>query len=459
MKKSILIGALAVMMLFAFTACEPQATYPTIRNVERIALDGPVFVDGMVFDASRFTVTAFFNDGHSEDVTASAKIDGTKWSDGVVTATLSTATYNGNKYDVTTEKTFDKVPATGYEFSQAAWTIEATADNATKPTKWTYDYASLKAELIESLESGDVTVTASYKDGSIALSVKDIANILSGSTSFEFANAKELADYGLASDKGTVTSTKFVDIPVELSLVVGSGKAVATNISITAEDVTKETSKTEITGIHVLYDVERNSKSIAADVDTLPTLYIGDKVTVTIYKTATLEGEDASTVLESGSEYIPANTDSKLTFTKGAVEITVGKKAVEGTVYYYLNKEIGTVSADVSVPAGENTVVTEAATVTVTLTQNTDTALAKDTVLTGGTDLSSYVKFTASNGLKNLDTEVTDVEYEVYVDNARTYTITDDNQPVWCYVSFDSYGEEILLHTTVNLKTAAGKQA
>lgn len=330
MKKSILIGALAVMMLFAFTACEPQATYPTIRNVERIALDGPVFVNGMVFDASRFTVTAFFNDGHSEDVTASAKIDGTDWdTKGLVKATLSTASYAGTEYDVTTEKTFDKVPATGYEFSQAAWTIEATADNATKPTKWTYDYASLKAELIESLESGDVTVTASYKDGSIALSVKDVTNILSGSTSFEFANAKELADYGLTSDKGAVTSTKFVDIPVELSLVVGSGKAVVTNISITAEDVTEADANTKIARIAVAV-VKDNSVS-ADKIEIINNPYVDEgKVAVLAYNS----DNEIVDVLTASAEYKVLG-DALPTST-----LPLADEAAEGMVYLVADPSI-----------------------------------------------------------------------------------------------------------------------
>ena len=284
----------------------------------------------MVFDASRFTVTAFFNDGHSEDVTASAKIDGTDWdAKGLVKATLSTASYAGTEYDVTTEKTFDKVSATGYEFSQAAWTIEATADNATKPTKWTYDYASLKAELIESLESGDVTVTASYKDGSIALSVKDVANILSGSTSFEFANAKELVAYGLASDKGVVTSTKFVDIPVELSLVVGSGKAVATNISITAEDVTKADANTKIARIAVA--VVKDDSVSADKIEIINNPYVDEgKVAVLAYNS----DNEIVDVLTANTEYKVLG-DALPTST-----LPLADDAAEGMVYLVADPSI-----------------------------------------------------------------------------------------------------------------------
>ena len=67
MKKCILIGALAALMLFAFTACDNQVQ--TFRIVDTISLvQSSAVVEGTAADASDFTVTLVYTDGTSAQV-------------------------------------------------------------------------------------------------------------------------------------------------------------------------------------------------------------------------------------------------------------------------------------------------------------------------------------------------------------------------------------------------------
>ena len=74
MKKCILIGALAALMLFAFTACEqPGLTLPA--NVDYITVvQTKDFVDGDKFSAANFTVYAHDTNGGNTPVNG-AKVD------------------------------------------------------------------------------------------------------------------------------------------------------------------------------------------------------------------------------------------------------------------------------------------------------------------------------------------------------------------------------------------------
>ena len=243
----------------------------------------------------------------------------------------------------------------------------------------------------------------------------------------------------------TVTDANNYDV-----VLVDAGKEVA------KYSVTKETEpETVVTGVHVLYDVTREGvdEPIAEDATSISdlTLYIGDEVTVTVYQTATKGGEDASAPLTTAGAF--ENANSKVSYTSGVTTITVGKEATSDTIYYY-NEEVGeTKTASVNVKKGENTVVTESSDGKVTLTP-ADTK-PKAGTLAGGTDIKSYVKFTTDKGLKNLDEELETLAYSVYVDPARTYELNSTTPTsVNCFVTFNSYGKDIKLFTTVELTAA-----
>ena len=110
MRKSILIGVLAALMLFAFTACEPQGNvwpadvaYITIEQVGEI-------VEGQAFDASDFNVIVTYSDKTTSIIPGNGVVEiaGTWGTDYKVTASLSvvgsttavTANYEAEVYEI-----------------------------------------------------------------------------------------------------------------------------------------------------------------------------------------------------------------------------------------------------------------------------------------------------------------------------------------------------------------------
>ena len=70
MKKCILIGALAALMLFAFTACEPQATYKVPTGLT-ISTTKTAYLVGETLDVASFTGTVRYSDGSSDKLSGS----------------------------------------------------------------------------------------------------------------------------------------------------------------------------------------------------------------------------------------------------------------------------------------------------------------------------------------------------------------------------------------------------
>ena len=72
MKKSILIGVLAALMLFAFTACEGgTASVDYIRDVYATQVTETAYLPGETVSLSDYTFTALMYDGRTKDVAAS----------------------------------------------------------------------------------------------------------------------------------------------------------------------------------------------------------------------------------------------------------------------------------------------------------------------------------------------------------------------------------------------------
>lgn len=186
MKKSILTIALAVMMLFAFVACDsqPTLTYKDVKRIE-VAQTGD-FVVGQSFDPSKFTVTAYYSDGSSEVVKASVAEYGT-WEarSGAVIASLVTSTLNGSQTTLTANTAVTFEDFTGINFSKTDFVLEpTTADGKT------YDYsATLQKnfkDLADGIKYGDITVSVVYGDNEVMqLSYDDQKSFLGYIKNFE----------------------------------------------------------------------------------------------------------------------------------------------------------------------------------------------------------------------------------------------------------------------------------
>ena len=111
-KKSIFVVALAALMLIAFTACEqpaniwnPNGKIPTALNITQ----NEPFVEGQLFDASKFSVEVVYQDG-SKETTKSANLTfgGTTVAPGAkVSASLTTVGGAAGSFQVSTETVID----------------------------------------------------------------------------------------------------------------------------------------------------------------------------------------------------------------------------------------------------------------------------------------------------------------------------------------------------------------
>lgn len=411
--KSVLVVAFACAMLFAFTACEQQI--PTYRNVDYILISqNTPFIEGQSFNAANFDVTIYYTDNTSTVVSGTGLVTATSWpTDTTVTAKVGeeTATYEAAVIDQ------DDCDITVVLDDEVTTPIKANAADG--------EVRNVSVDVVSvTFSTGDVSYTLS-DDSAYS------ASVAVGAEELKIAGTYELE-----------------------ATVVKSTTTVAT-VPVSVEVVDSTPAPTVVTGVHVLYDVTRNGSKVVENATSLSGLYLNDVVTVTVYQTATKDGEDASTVLSAASAFENANDD--VTYSSGVASITVGKEAVSDTIYYY-NEEVGeTKTATVTVPVGSNTVVKEGA--SLVLTPNTATALAAGTTLAGNADLSTYVNFTEGNGLKNLDSSLETVSYSIYVDPARTYKIPEtETVSVNCFVTYLSYGETVKEFHTVSLSAQAGQQ-
>ena len=267
MKKSILIGALAVMMLFAFTACEQQI--PTYKNVSYITVEQTGdFVVGQVFDASKFGVTVHFTDG-SSSVIENASIEPESWktSSATVKATLVSA---NEQYQASTDVVFHRdITSINIEGTSFDIDVEDAKTNATAAL------AAAQQKVINDLTGGGATITVGYQGGSEVLSIEDFRNWLDGKVEISYGladasvanaiaeaiqNGEELANIGLVvtlelPTKTDLDTTIAKNIPTTLvaNLVL---KTPATGAVITSVTVT-QAENNEVFAINdTLADVE-----------------------------------------------------------------------------------------------------------------------------------------------------------------------------------------------------------
>ena len=412
--KSVLVVAFACAMLFAFTACEqkvpeiPSANH-TVSEIQYVS--GPTsYNETETFDPAAYEVMLIYKDN------------------------LNPQTVNGAMY-----LSLDPDEVKLDDTDSVRVPVKANIAGTDK-TVFYVTYYAVEVEL----DITNASKTVPYNVGpnsDFSLEGAVATLVAADGTRSEYALSNLTAKYSNLTV--TVTDANKHDV-----VLVDEGKEVA------KYSVTKEAEpETVVTGVHVLYDVTRDGveKPIAEDATSISdlTLYIGDEVTVTVYQTATKGDEDASAPLTAEGAFEHANNTVK--YTSGVATIEVGDEAVSDTIYYY-NEEVGeTKTASVNVKKGENTVVTESSDGKVTLTP-ADTKPNAGT-LAGGTDIKSYVSFVENKGLKDLDDDAkTTPSYSVYVDPARTYELNSTAPTsVNCFVTFNSYGKDVKLFTTVEL--------
>ena len=154
-KKSIFVVALAALMLIAFTACEqpaniwnPNGKIPTALNITQ----NEPFVEGQLFDASKFSVEVVYQDG-SKETTKSANLtfDGTTVTPGSkVSAILTTVGGAAGSFQVSTKTVID------------VRTIDSVTVVAPESVLVDSDVDSLSVKSL-------FTVTVNYEGGTLAV--------------------------------------------------------------------------------------------------------------------------------------------------------------------------------------------------------------------------------------------------------------------------------------------------
>ena len=168
MKKCILIGALAALMLFAFTACDnTTAVDGAVQSVE--ATQAVVYVEGETPTAEGFTYTGYTNMGATVTVEAS---------DITLVPTSAGSGVSANTYGIVFKG--QPVGTVVVDF-EAVESIEVDASKATTEYyKIPSDVTGVSArELVK-----DVIVTAKYDGGSkqMTLGVEDYAAFVTANT-------------------------------------------------------------------------------------------------------------------------------------------------------------------------------------------------------------------------------------------------------------------------------------
>ena len=200
-KKSIFVVALAALMLIAFTACEqpaniwnPNGKVPTALNITQ----NEPFVEGQLFDASKFSVEVVYQDGSKETTTsANVTLDGENTTGvltpgAVVSASLTTVGANAGSFLVSNSRTIDV----------------RTIDSVTVVAPATLDQnANVSSVAVKSL----FTVTANYEGGSVVVKPAEFELTLVTSTVRE--DVSGTIGVKFASDKYVATSDTFtIDI-------------------------------------------------------------------------------------------------------------------------------------------------------------------------------------------------------------------------------------------------------
>ena len=169
MKKSILIGVLAALMLFAFVACEQQIPTYKVPTGLSISTAKTNYIVGETLDTSAFTGTVRYSDGSSDTLAGSELSLSVPAQDGKIVA-------NANKVTATYGAGENAVEATAVVYGN--YVSAAVIGNL--PTSVAQASASGNAE--QAISADGVTVTVTYAGETRELTAGEYELTLSADT-------------------------------------------------------------------------------------------------------------------------------------------------------------------------------------------------------------------------------------------------------------------------------------
>ena len=250
-KKSIFVVALAALMLIAFTACEqpaniwnPNGKIPTALNITQ----NEPFVEGQLFDASKFSVEVVYQDG-SKETTTSANVTletaagstskGVLAPGAVVSASLTTVGANAGSFLVSNSRTIDV----------------RTIDSVTVVAPATLDQNAIVSSVaVKSL----FTVTANYEGGSVDVKPSEF-DITGLNTTTAGKGKTGTIEVKFASENAVATSDTFtIDIVEKDSAEAEWDGTIAIRVKEDKTPVFIQRAKLEATAINNVYEVVKN---------------------------------------------------------------------------------------------------------------------------------------------------------------------------------------------------------
>ena len=211
MKKSILIGVLAALMLLAFTACEQSPSKPLYgADIDNITVSSqPSYIAYFdVVDPAEIKLSVNFNDGTSDEYTGkelALKVSGVLQAE----KNIVSGTYNGKSFDVIVTAAMP----TGFEYDLS--TVEPMNISASK------DYSATISATVSS-SVGTKTETVPFEiDSTKAASIIDDNSLKAGSKyTLTAEDAETLFESDNASAPCDVTYTGSVELTVVDSTTV-----------------------------------------------------------------------------------------------------------------------------------------------------------------------------------------------------------------------------------------------
>ena len=408
MKKGILIGALAALMLFAFTACEnkvPEINYGNADVLAATIVSGDTeYLVGQEFDASRYTIELLLTNNKTVTVNGASNMildDADKAMDtaGTKPVTVSYGAGEINKVYITV-------------FNPSALTVDASG-----LVKTEYKYSEVSDGKNPTANKEGLVVTATYGSGKTAVLDAD-----------DYTTSPVICatDPGL---KDNVPQSTEVGVDVSFGGVTVED---AFKVSVVTEQKPAEEedpAKGKVADIAVFYKVNNGT-----ELEALPaTLYIGDSVTYEVYavdkfgdkvgSALTLTAGTSGQVVTGGYQVVAGTLPATITVAADTEVSATVSAIIDGKTY----------TEDIKVGKGSDTV-----------KAISQVALDTSKTLVANTQFNAeYIVVTGTKATKTDGATLTlNTDYTIDF-NGRSYTIPSEGSiNVYFYLEYEVSGVE-----------------
>lgn len=459
--KKVFIGVLAALMLFAFTACEPQTiAWPTDKDVSYLEIvQVKDFIEGEIPTKDGFNVIIHYTDGEPETVPGAVTITAPEGDETDYTVTsqfdFNTETKTVPVIGVDTVK-FEKVTSVSITGASNVTVVDQTLLSAIHDIS-----AAVKAKVLSF--AGDPVFTLNYENGSKSFTLADeaagkfdyILNVYEGTSTEEMATTDKfekgntytvkVASYELADGEMYKVENSTVDFTITVV------DAVQPDTSITGLEV-----RYSVTGSRVVEGVVTEDQPIlaAGTYDQLKAvkLFAGDTVTYTV---KAVRANEATISLSEGT-IDTANTYQVTSASKDfTVDDTNGndvKTAEQKAAISYYDVETGKVwTENIIIPAGSTTnVASSEPSNGLSVEQNSETVAADTTI-----SESTIEKYLDVTGLEVVGGEAeAEPVYDIVLPNGSFKVPQEDVSVV---IVYDCYGTTIRKGFNVDFTVISGE--